>query len=243
MNYMLNVIYFEKIDSTNLYAKQNMQNLQDRDIICADEQTQGRGRFNRPWADLGAENIYLTMVLKPSSQFSEVFSNLTQYLSLCICQELETLGLKPQIKWPNDVLINGKKVAGILAESVIKNGKLEGIALGMGINLKASRLDMAHLERPITSINLEYWGEIDKETFQSRILERFFENYETFLDNGFLHIKAEYEKRAIFWKDTIKLAQFDRVKEGEFKGFDNSGALLLRDSLNETHKITMGEIL
>lgn len=239
----MNIIKFETIESTNTYVKENINSLADKDVVCADNQTKGRGRFDRVWTDLGAENIYMTICLKPSDEIQPVYSNLTQYLSLCLCKELEKFGLKPQIKWPNDVLISGKKVSGILAETVVKKGKLKGIALGIGINLNASRIDLSQINRPVTSVNLELLENVDKIDFMQNLLETFFENYDEFLKKGFKYIKEDYEKRAVFFNKNVKIAIFDKTVEGKIQGVDDAGAILLLDKTGKIQSINMGEII
>ena len=123
-------IYLSEVDSTNLYAKSNLENLADKSIIHAAIQTAGRGRLQRTWVNLGEGNLFMSFVLKPSNSFNEIYSNLTQYLSVVLCYVLEEYGLKPQIKWPNDVLINGKKIAGILSETVMQGSNFKGLVLG-----------------------------------------------------------------------------------------------------------------
>lgn len=108
---VINGVYkLRKVDSTNLYAKKHIETLDDRTVILTKEQTAGRGRLNRSWIDLGKNNVFMSIVLKPSETYQEVYSNITQYLSVVLCHALEYYGLKPQIKWPNDVLVNGKKL-------------------------------------------------------------------------------------------------------------------------------------
>lgn len=238
---MMNIINFEKLDSTNTYAKLHIDNLANMDVISTNIQTDGHGRFERKWVDLGSGNIYMTIVLKPSEKISSVYASLTQYLSVCLCEEIEELGLKPKIKWPNDVLLNGKKVCGILAESVIKGGKLKGIALGIGINLKATDTNLAQIDRPATSLNLETDKHVDKEEFMKNLLDRFIKDYDEFLNKGFPYIKDKYERKSISI-DKIKIAVFNKIKEGEFKGFDDGGNLLL-NTKNGIEIINMGEII
>lgn len=237
----MNIIYFEKLDSTNTYAKLHIDDLADKDVISTEIQTNGHGRFERKWVDLGSGNIYMTIVLKPSEKISSIYASLTQYLSICLCEELEERGLSPQIKWPNDMLLNGKKVCGILAESSIKSGKLKGIALGIGINLNATEINLAQIDRPATSLNLETNKHINKNEFMKKLLERFFKDYEEFLKTGFPYIKERYEKHSSSM-GKIKIAVFNKTKEGEFKGFDNDGNLLLQTS-EALEQINMGEIV
>ncbi len=260
-------IFFETIDSTNTYAKLNIDDLEDKSIVYTNLQTKGRGRFDRTWVNLGSENIYMTIVLKPSpvilnsfqdltnkqlydnetarciSECLKTYSNLTQYLSICLCKQLENLGLNPKIKWPNDVLVNGKKISGILAEAVFKGQKLKGIVLGIGVNLNANLQDVSSIDRPATSLNLELGKNIDKPEFMKKLLEEFFEGYDNFLEHGFKSIKNDYESMACFLGQEIKVAIFDIIKKGFAKGFDDNGNLILIAKDGEIEKINMGEII
>lgn len=260
----MNIISFEKLDSTNKYAKQNIENLVDKTIISADVQTNGYGRFERRWVDLGTENIYMTFVLKPSDTLSPVHSNLTQYLSVCLCKQLEeiiahsmipltpTLSpcgrgriIHPEIKWPNDVLLNGKKVCGILAETVIKGGKLKGIVLGIGVNLNASEKNLNEIDRPATSLNIELGRTVNKQEFMQKLVKNFFKNYDEFLEKGFEFIKDDYENFSLLTSHSspLKIAVFNHIKEGMFNGFDNNGNLILLMPDGKVENINMGEIV
>lgn len=237
----MNIIYFETIDSTNNYVKENMDSLSDGDVVWADNQTSGRGRFDRSWEDLGKGNLYITVCLKPSFEMKPSYSNLTQYLSLVICKSLEEISLKPQIKWPNDVLINGKKVAGILAESVVRGEKLKGILIGAGINLNADDKDLLKINQPATAVNLELKKPVDKNEFGKKLLENFFLGLDEFLESGFVSIKEDYEKRISF-RGKIKLDVAQNSFEGNFCGFDDCGALILADKNGERQIFSSGEI-
>lgn len=239
----MNIINFDTLDSTNTYAKKNIDNLADKTIISTNIQTNGYGRFERSWVDLGTENIYMTFVLKPSEQLSQTHANLTQYLSVCLCKQLEELNLEPKIKWPNDVLLNGKKVCGILAETVIKGGKLKGIVLGIGVNLNASPNLLDEIDRPATSVNLELGQSIKKQEFMENLINRFFENYEEFLEKGFKFIKKDYEYYAMFLNQNLKIAVFNIEKEGFSQGLDDNGNLILLNKDKKIEKINMGEIV
>ena len=132
-------LYLEEIDSTNKYAKQNIISIEDMTVVYTSKQTAGRGRLQRQWNYVGENNIYASIVLKPSKELKEIYSNLTQYLCVILAEVFEEYGVIPKIKWPNDIRINGKKISGILAESVINGNALEGIILGFGINLNCKK--------------------------------------------------------------------------------------------------------
>ena len=228
----MNIISFEQLDSTNTYSKKNIETLADKTVISADFQTNGYGRFNRTWVDLGSENIYMTFVLKPSDKLSEVHANLTQYLSVILCKQFEAMGLSPQIKWPNDVLLNGKKVCGILAESIIKGNILKGIVLGIGVNLNASSENLNEIDRPATSVNIELGQMINKQEFMQKLVENFFSRYDEFLANGFVLIKDDYEKRAsLILSEISYLTPSPLEGEGWGGGYKNITRLYTKQTL------------
>ena len=209
----MHTIHLKEIDSTNRYAKSNLDSLEDRTVVHASRQTTGRGRLQRSWVDLGEGNLFLTFVLKPSNSFNEIFSNLTQYLSVVLCQVLEEYGLAPQIKWPNDVLINGKKIAGILSETVMQGNNFKGLALGIGVNLNSDFNSLETIDKAATSLNLEINEKVDLETFRTRLINKFFENYNSFLQEGFAFIKRDYIKHASFLDTEICVQLFNEKNQ------------------------------
>lgn len=242
----MDIILYEKLPSTNTYVKQNIEFLFDKSVVIAETQLVGRGRFERRWVDVGPNNAYMTFVLKPASSLCPEHANLTQYLSVILCKQLESMGLSPQIKWPNDVLLNGKKVSGILAESSIRGGKLIGIALGIGVNLNVQQCLLDRIDRPATSVNLELGHAIDKHDFRKILIDMFFESYDELLSNGFEFIRTDYERYSLLHKEEskqIKVAVFNRVKEGIFAGFDSNGNLLLKALDGKVKSVNMGEIV
>lgn len=239
----MNTIYLEEVDSTNLYAKLNLENLADKTIIHADKQSAGRGRLQRSWVDLGEGNLFLSFVLKPSNEFQEIYSNLTQYLSVVLCEILEEYGLKPQIKWPNDVLINGKKIAGILSETVMQGNNFKGLVLGIGVNLNASKEALTEIsDKEATALNLEAGKYIDKNDFFEKLTDKFFNNYERFLNEGFEFIKSNYISRACFLETEVSVQIFNEKKCGLAKEINNKGELVLLEN-NKEFVLTIGDIL
>ena len=99
-------VFLEEIDSTNKYVKENLEELADKTVVYANSQTAGRGRMQRVWNSNSGDNIYASIVLKPSTELKEVYSNLTQYLSLTLTEVFEQYNVFPTIKWPNDVYVN-----------------------------------------------------------------------------------------------------------------------------------------
>jgi len=236
-------LYLEEIDSTNKYAKEHIEELDDRTVVFAGRQLCGRGRLDRKWQDNGRGNIYATFVLKPSKTMQTVYSNLTQYLCLILVEIFEEYNLKPTIKWPNDILVNGKKISGILAESVIVGNSLEGLVLGVGINLNCNTKSLETIDQPATSLNIETGMEIDKDIFLKHVTEKFFLSYDRFITEGFSLIKNDYKKRASFLHKQLKIKVFDNEIEGFAEDITNEGALKIIKNNKKEQILYMGDIL
>lgn len=237
-------IRLEETDSTNSYAKLNLDDLADKTVVHAQRQTSGRGRLNRRWVDLGEGNLFMSVVLKPNDEYNESFANLTQYLSVCLCKVLELYNLKPQIKWPNDVLIDNKKIAGILSESVVQSsGKSKGIVLGIGVNLNAGESEVKAVPDKIaTALNLEVGKNIDVDLFRNQLLSEFFSNYDEFIKQGFKFIKQDYISRNCFIGKELNVQIFDKIENGFAKSVNDRGELVLLKEDKEL-ALTIGDIL
>lgn len=239
----ISIIRLGEIDSTNLYAKANLADIADKTVVISDKQTNGRGRFERAWVDLGDGNIFMSLVLKPANTFNPVYANLTQYFSLLLCKLLEEYNLKPQIKWPNDVLVDGKKIAGILSETVMQGNNFKGLVLGAGINLNAQKEDLSLItDKEVTALNIEIEHFIDKNEFLDKLLESFFENYDEFLMKGFSMIENDYINRACFLGKEISVKGFNETFTGVAKSVNSRGELVLEKD-NREFVLTMGDIL
>ncbi len=240
----MNIIQLEEVSSTNLYAKENLDSFEDKTVIIAISQTSGRGRFDRKWVDLGEGNLFMTIVLKPSNSFEEVYANLTQYLSVVLTKILEEYGLSPKIKWPNDVLVNDAKISGILCETVMQGTNFKGLVLGIGVNLNADKGDLKQIkEKVATALNIELEREyVDKNLFTEKLLNEFFKNYEEFLKQGFLMIKKEYIERCSFLGKEISVKVFNDKKSGIAKTINDNGELVIEKNDDE-FILTMGDIL
>lgn len=244
----MNLVYLEEVGSTNQYAKENIDKLEDMSVVYTYNQTNGRGRLERKWSFTGEDNIYASIVLKPSEEMREVYSNLTQYLCVILCETFEEYGVSPKIKWPNDIKINDKKISGILAEGVNVVGencsyKLEGIVLGVGINLNTKIEILSKINQPATSLNIEIGHEIDKKIFLKKLLDKFCLRYDNFIEEGFQLIRKDYIRRANFLNKEVTVKVFDKETSGIAKDITENGALKLIDKDNKEHVLLIGDIL
>ena len=242
---MFKLIKKDKITSTNTWSKENIETLDDKTIVSANCQTNGRGRFVRKWVSDNPENIYMSFVLKlKCDDFSKLpLANLSQYLALCLTKVLEEYEIKPKIKWPNDILVNGKKISGILAELVIKKGEFLGIVLGLGLNLNMKEEELKQIDKPATSLNLETKKQSTKEEILKKIIDKFFENYENFLKEGFSSIREEYLKYFFLMNENVKINLEFNFVEGKIIDVNENGVLILQDNKGEIQEISIGDIL
>lgn len=238
----MELIFLEEVGSTNAYVKQHMSELSDSTVVYTSHQTDGRGRLSRKWIDTGENNIYMTFCLKPSCEFQEIYSNLTQYLSVVLCKTLEKYGVDSKIKWPNDVLVDGKKIAGILSETSMQGSSFKGIALGIGVNLNTSQTLLDSIDKPATSLAVILNKEIDREEFLKTLTDEFFLNYNKFLNTGFAMIRDFYLNHASFLNTDISVNVLGKIESGCAVDITQDGALVLeKDNIKNT--LLIGDIL
>ncbi|MEK6558044.1 MAG: biotin--[acetyl-CoA-carboxylase] ligase, partial [Candidatus Margulisiibacteriota bacterium] len=151
----MKLIYLNSVDSTNTYAKQHLHELSDHAVIVADTQTAGRGRQNRSWLSNKPGNVYLSIILKPKHASPDELTALTQKLAQAVIDGLRDKGVSAEMKPPNDVMVRGKKIAGILAESTTQGSILKGVIFGLGVNLNLSNEETQSIGQPATSLYLE----------------------------------------------------------------------------------------
>jgi len=238
---MFQILTFDKLNSTNKYALENIKSLDANTIIQAKTQDSGRGRFNRKWISDKDNNCYISFILKPDIKFQKHFPNLTQYLSIVLCKTLEAYNLQPNIKWPNDVQINGKKIAGILSE-VSFSKEFNGIVLGIGVNLNLTNEDILSINIPATSLNLELNKTIDSDKFIKELCENFYTGYENFLKNGFSIFRSEYISKCNFIGKEISIKNPEPILLGTALNICDDGSLEVLQKNGEIKKIISGDV-
>jgi len=227
----MNIIHLKEVDSTNDYLKKNINSLGDKTVVYADRQTSGHGRLGRSWVDTGADNLYMSILLKHCDKVLPVYANLTQYMSVVLAKFFEdAYGINAKIKWPNDVLVNGKKIAGILCETSVSGNQFRGLVLGVGVNLNTQQNNLELIDRPAASLSVEINKPVDRNDFLNGLISRFFLNYDEFLKTGFGLIKKDYIKSASFIGLDIKINVLGKIHSGIASGITDDGAIVLKES-------------
>lgn len=242
-----NLLRFDRIDSTNEELKRRYAagGLQDGTCAFADMQEAGKGRRGRSWQGSPGENIAVSIFLKPQLS-PDVASMLTLIAALASAQACSggpdlPPDMECKIKWPNDVILNGRKICGILTEMSASRGSVDYVIVGIGINVNSSSFPEELRDRA-TSLYLETGRRFSRDLILTRLFDSFEEKYLRFLEEGSLSsFKEEYEQRLCSLSERIRVLDPGGEYEGICRGINDRGELLVdRDGTIE--HVYAGEI-
>lgn len=237
-------LHFDVLDSTNTYAINNITTLDHHTVITADIQTAGRGRMERPWVSDTAENLYASIVIRPEIDFRTLpLVNFTQLFSVIVAQTAAGYGVQPQIKWPNDILVRGSKLCGILSETAFRGGTFTGLVVGIGLNVNHSAEGKVDSSYPTTSLQDETGKFIEKKEVLDRILRAYQNSYEGFITEGFPYIINSYKEFFPFIGEDVSIINSNNNISGRILDVSDSGELIVQDNSGRTHKITLGDMI
>lgn len=210
--------------------------------IVARQQTSGKGRHGRSWISEKDSGLYFSIILRPKIE-SKFLPLITLMTSIVVYEVLkEVYNLQPDIKWSNDVLVNEKKISGILAETVETNKGL-AVIVGIGINLNSANFT-AELKETATSIELETKEKVDADELLNSLTHFFIYFYEKFQSrNGAEKIRIEWEKRSSYCSDKdVRVILENKIIYGTTCGLEENGALRVMDKNGEVKIIQAGDV-
>jgi BirA family biotin operon repressor/biotin-[acetyl-CoA-carboxylase] ligase len=183
-----NIHYWAEVDSTNAaLVRLVAEGCEEGAVVLADAQHAGRGRLGKSWISPAGVNLHLSVLFTPQINLNEA-RFFTLIGSIAIAETLERYGVKAQVKWPNDVLVADKKIAGVLAEIRLRDSQLEYVVLGMGVNLNIDRptIDRFFGEAAAcaTSLYEAIGRQIDRNVFAAQLLGRLEHHYFAFMEKG-----------------------------------------------------------
>ena len=237
------VVHRETVDSTNAFAfKLALSGEPEGACVVAESQDAGKGRLGRKWFSPVGKNLYISVVLRPHIHPSSVYP-ITFLSSLAVYDTIgELTGIKPSLKWPNDVLINGKKVCGTLIELSTEADMVRFVIVGIGfnINMQHNEIDEEIINKA-TSLSIETKKVYERALVCGILLNHLEEHYRYFRQYGAPGICGVWEERAAIKGKTLEINQMGESYRGVVEGIDLDGAMLLNMD-GEVKKIIAGDV-
>ena len=235
---------FEQTTSTNdVIEKLARDGVREGVVVFAESQTKGRGRLGRKWISPGRKGLWFSVLLRPDLRPQET-TQLTVASATALRRAIQSeTGLKPEIKWPNDILVGGRKVAGILTELSAELDRVKHIILGMGVdvNLGAGEFP-AELNKTATSLKIESGKMISRAELAVAVLRELDADYAKVCTGRFPAVANEWEEHCATIGRNVTVQIGDRKTRGRAESLDDSGALLLRTEHGRLEAITGGDV-
>ena len=240
------ILYFEEIDSTNEEVKRQAEAGAEHGLlIVADAQTSGKGRRGRCWESPAGNNIFMSLLLRPSFGIEKA-SMITLVMALSVLQAIRvTTELEAFIKWPNDIVINGKKVVGILTELMTEPDGSFYLVCGVGINVNQREFP-EEISATATSLLLEKMNEaseFDRKSLTNKVIDCFAKNYQVFCKKETIEeMLDEYNTFLVNRNASVRVLDPKGEYEGVALGINPEGELLVQCTDGDIRNVYAGEV-
>lgn len=234
--------YFDSIGSTNSEALAwATGGAKDLSLVIADEQTAGRGRLDRKWFTPKGTALAVSIILRPSEGEKLHLTRFVGLAALAVADALRTRSLVSQVKWPNDVLLHGRKVGGILVESVWSGEDVDGLVIGIGMNvLKGAVPSAEFLQFPATSLEESLGPLVEREQLLHDILAGLIALRPHLSSDSFI---ASWERALAFRGEQVQAGGSDgSLITGKLLGLESDGSLRLIDGASKTITVRFGDV-
>jgi len=235
---------FEQTTSTNdVVEKLARDRVKEGVVVFAESQTKGRGRLGRKWISPAYKGLWFSILLRPDLRPQEA-TQLTVVSAIALCRAIQSeTGLNPEIKWPNDILVGGKKVAGVLTELSAELDRVRHVILGIGVdvNLGAGELP-AELRKQATSLKIEAGRAFSRADLATAILQELDDDYLRVCAGKFAKIADEWEARCQTIGRNVTIQIGGRRVQGRAESLGESGELLLRTEHGHLERISGGDV-
>jgi len=240
------VISYRKVDSTNIIAYElAKKGMKEGTVILADEQVKGKGRHGRHWSSPSKGGIYMSCVLRPKIAPNEI-SRITLLAAVAVAQAIrEVSSLEVTIKWPNDIMIDGKKLCGILTEMKAEQDSVDFVVLGIGINVNVPKVE---LPKGATSIKEELTSgggkiNLSRVELTKKVLEKLEEYYNLMKSEGFEPIIDIWKDLSVMIGSRVKVSLHGKTFEALAHDINPDGALVVRLDSGVLEKISSGDVV
>lgn len=221
------------VDSTNNYVKSLPKaNLDKGQCVIAECQTSGRGRRGKDWQSPFAENLYFSLYWRLDQGISAAMG-LSLVVGVCVAQVLKQFKVTSGLKWPNDVYVDHKKVAGILVELDGQPGEPCDVTIGIGINVKMSEKSVAAIDQPWTDLSNCLSQPVDRNLLASCLLDTLVRQLTRYDTYGFAPFVPLWDAYDIFKEQAVNIFIGDKIEEGVYKGINSQGGIIVRQGSGE----------
>jgi len=235
---------YNQVDSTqNIAFEFVKQGAVEGTLILAEHQTAGRGRMGRVWHSPTGKGIWMSLILMPNIPL-QFTSQLTLLVAVALCRTLQSyVSHQVGIKWPNDLLIRGRKVSGILLESSADDQRLNHVIAGIGISANLTETDFSEeLRMKATSLLLESGVEVKRELLICHFLEQFELLYDLYMQQGFAPIRLLWIQLSVSLNRPLRIQTANGWLEGIAESIDEFGALILKQKDGKQNKLYSGDV-
>ncbi|MDI1235039.1 MAG: biotin--[acetyl-CoA-carboxylase] ligase [bacterium] len=227
-----NLVYFARLDSTNHLAMEMHKNqiIENGTIIYTDEQTHGRGQQQKVWESAPYENLLFSILLKPVTNYSANPFTLNKCITMALCNFLKEQlpSAKVNIKWPNDLMVNNKKIAGVLIENIFSGQQLSASVVGVGMNINQQFGNHSNLTA--TSFADIKNETVDRWMLFQQLIEKIDAYYLNMLDGDLSGIENEFNESLIGYHETVAFEIDNQVVYAQIEGCDADGRLMISHS-------------
>jgi len=235
----------EEVDSTNAWAIDRIgHGLENGAVIVAEKQLSGRGRFDRIWHSPDGKGLWFSIMIRVNIPIEEI-SLVTLLTAVAVAESIEeATGLKAGIKWPNDILVNGRKVCGILTE-LVENDDPDAstVVIGIGINVNMTHEDMHRdIVSRATSLAIESGKTLPREILLKLIINRMNFRIRQWLTEGFDPVRESWISGNVTTGNIVKVDSFNEQFCGYATGIDRDGSLIVLTEERELRKVSSGEV-
>ncbi len=235
---------FEETTSTNdIVEKLARDHVKEGVVVFAESQTKGRGRLGRKWMSPARKGLWFSVLLRPAMRPAAV-TQLTIAAATALNRAIRAqTGLAPEIKWPNDILVRGKKVAGILTELSAELDKVKYVILGVGISVNLNPGEFPpELRKHATSLKIETGQRQNRAALAVKILQELDHDYDLVCSGRFETVADEWEEHCLTLGRRVVIHVGDRKIQGCAESLDTDGALLLRTQHGRLERIIGGDV-
>ena len=236
--------HFHTLDSTNSKAYQlALDGAEEGEVVISESQEKGRGRLGRQWFSPPFLNLYLSVILRPKIPPHQA-SLITLMAAVATADAIQKFsGLLPLIKWPNDILLRDRKIAGLLNEIYSEMDRIHFVILGIGVNLNLDeRMFSKEIRAEATSLKIEMGQTISRKIFLQTLLQELEKWYTIFMKEGSAHILKAWRDRAHIKGRRVKVTSFGKALTGVAVDIDSDGALILETMGGKRERVVAGDV-